>query len=569
MRLGKLKSFSLVKILAWLLLIGAGGIVEGWQSAQAGTLTIVNNTPVPIGSYGTGGASNVLSRGSYALYPDPSGTAPGATYTTSYADGYVIYYYCSYTHGPQVQVAADGNGATIYLGNYWCGTPAAATTNYCTYSIRNSETYMRAFQLVDRISGVAVAGQGWSTFMTLRPGEVGTLRIATTNDCNRFGPYAYAGSWGYSVVGAGTNAYSWIMPTDATIPQGLISTNDYTTAGSQSGYITNAPPNSSDTLPPGSVYQQGTNAPIIFGTNETRSGFNAVYTAIANQTAVTESHLRGIANALASNNAALQEAFNGSNVSTVYLPGVTNLLEQIRNNQTNTWGRSNIFEMTGSGSAFSQLTNQAYMEGKIDAVMGDTKGRMEGIASAAGQGPPTAAGGGSGTIFTFEFMGKPFNMDPNTIFPGLPAIFRSVVSWVATFLTVAWMAKEYAGHCWAFSRAQLGGVPNVDSAIPFLGNALGVTIAVLVPVLYLGFTMTIWAFICGGDLDMVGKIGTVRSTNPFTVIGNHSPGALYLLQQFIDLYIILGLAWTRISFYFVGGKLVFVWAALSRFLPGK
>lgn len=247
-------------------------------------------------------------------------------------------------------------------------------------------------------------------------------------------------------------------------------------------------------------------------------------------------------------------------------PNLSNLLAQVRHNQTNMGGL--MGQMNYITNIFSATNGTLATARAVDAL-GDALTSAESVASAVQGGPPVDAGGGASDGLTFMFCGVSICLDPATIFPGLTDAFRLVFSWLMIVGMLMWMGKEYMAMAIAMGQTKMGGLPDADSDVPVLGNWAGVAVALFIPVVYLGLWLTLWHFIFGADFNLLSLIGQAKANNPFYHIGISSSTALYLINEFFDLQLCLALLWARLTWYYVGGKIVMVLMSASRMLVGE
>jgi len=323
---------------------------------------------------------------------------------------------------------------------------------------------------------------------------------------------------------------------------------------------------------PISLYDGGTNH--IPGAS---LGDNAIYSAIRDM----DNHLQHMAlsNSVSVVNSNYNANFNTNLTSVsitnpisitttnnVDLNSLSNLLQQVRQNQTNDGGISGgLHYMTNIWAG----TNAAIATARGVEALGDVITSAESVSSAVQAGPPISAGSGTGDGLTFAFCGTTICLDPATIFPGIPDCFRLVFSWLMIVGLLMWMGKEYLNMAVEMGRTKMGSIPDADVDVPIIGNWMGVAIALAIPVIYLGLWLTLWHFIFGTDFNLLSLVGQAHSSNPFYHIGLSSSTALYLINEFIDLNLALALFWARLTWYYVGGKIIMVLMAASRVLVGE
>jgi len=341
-------------------------------------------------------------------------------------------------------------------------------------------------------------------------------------------------------------------------------------------YATNAgPPSVSDQsqhdLGSGSIYAGGTNA--IPGAS---IGDNAIYQALSQMDQDLLRQLRSMSNTFSvlvtnSNfNTNINNVTNSTNVTVTNstdVAGLSNLLAEIRRNQTNEggigWG--GIHGITNGWYG----TNWAVAQARALDALGDGYTSADSMETAIRAGPPADPGGGSDAALTMAFVGHTISFDPAVIFPGMPDVIKLVISWLMIVQMLLWMGDQYLGMIKELGKVELGGVPDVDIDVPLYGNAIGVGLALAVPAIFLAAWLSLWHFIFGADFNLFTLAGSAHATNPFGLIGGHSGAALYLLQEFFNLELVLSLLWARLTWYFAGGKIIMLMYGGFRFLFGK
>ncbi|MEO5355199.1 MAG: hypothetical protein H7835_18580, partial [Magnetococcus sp. XQGC-1] len=258
------------------------------------------------------------------------------------------------------------------------------------------------------------------------------------------------------------------------------------------------------------------------------------------------------------------------------LSGLTNLLGEIRHNQTNDHGLGSFLGLDNVVSAVSNAmnlgTNLGVATYKAEAALDDVLGSATDLSDVVEGGPPESAGSGDGGMLTFDFCGHELCLDPLTNWPALCGAVYSVISWLILWITIIWCGQQYIELIRLHATTQLGGVPNLSSEIPVVGNLPGVIIALAVPTVFVVSCLAIWRYVFGGDFGLRDKILSVQSANPFAYIGAAGSAgsvALYLLNGLVPLQLLLSCLWIRLFWYFVAGKLIFVWVFVARYLWGK
>jgi hypothetical protein len=192
-----------------------------------------------------------------------------------------------------------------------------------------------------------------------------------------------------------------------------------------------------------------------------------------------------------------------------------------------------------------------------------------------GLGSAPSVGAGSAAVFSFAFCGTTLNLDPESIFPGMPSIIRQLMGWGETVAFMLWFGKQYLRVSGIFATAQTGGVPDLEASVAgFGGNLLGYTAALVVPFVYIGLWVGVFTYIFSVALGY--ETSSYFTTNPFTGMGSFTTGssatgagALYLLNDFFPVPYTLSLLWTTMLLLVTMTKFVVVCSATSRFLFGK
>lgn len=246
------------------------------------------------------------------------------------------------------------------------------------------------------------------------------------------------------------------------------------------------------------------------------------------------------------------------------------LLRQIRNNQTNQVGgdsgitgysNSMMGKLTGTGS-----TNWGEAFGKASNTLSNVKGLADNMASRYA--PPTVGNGAAGD-WTMSFCGKIIDLDPLHQFPQAASVSWYGWAAVCVILFGRHMVKLFWQAIRMFGSQQLGGVPNMEVYGSVLGNgvggnAVGVALAVLVPVVFL----LGWAVVLGaGFVLMYNSMPIENYWSDFA--GGMGGKALYLLTSFFPLQLALTLGFTALVLNFTVGGLMSIAAGASRILFGK
>lgn len=478
--------------------------------------------------------------------------------------------------GPACQSTSAGGAYDLtftFLGG-------AVVTNYCTYAIRNNNSFRVAYQLIGA-NGAAIAGSYGSTFVDAGPGEVARLYAQTTNACSSITVRMFWGAPPDLVTGSGGQYYStngFGYGGSGTLPPGAYDTATVA-GGPYNG--TNAAP---FYTPPSLVNYSnpaswGSNQPISFTTNAVagdqlntlQTGFGALYSAIVAGNANNDARLSEIASRLGTNGSGSDDIVRALGTNISELGAITNELGLIQRTLTNAppgWGdRGTLLEAI---NAAGMPTNKDAAIALARGVLGDVATESDSVATAAGAGAPSGVGSGDASPLTFAFCGTTICLDPAEILPGIPALIKSVFSWLALLTCVLWMGEQYVQQARASAQAETGGVPNLNIDVPILGNALGVGVAIIVPVVYtLGWAAIFHFLFKLSGVDVESSLTSLHALNPFTAIGSVSGTALYLINEFFDVDLMLSLVWVRLSWYWVGGQLVFIFGMAARWLWGK
>lgn len=517
-------------------------------SSRANIVIINDTTCTTFGRWGylTGGCPwNGSSQPNYiANYSIAVG---GSVTHTDDQPGWAVVYgkWCN-THNTWEYVCCTSPG-TYYLSAMntdQCGT--ASLTNYCSYSVRNNSSGRAAYQLLWP-NGSPVYGVYGMTFLTLDAGRSGSLYFYTTTNCADFRIMQFTGPTpDLSVVS--TNQMAYVPRADGLGITNVMNTNWYGVFQSTSSYTNASGPVITGTGPV--IYNNpasnGSNSPITFTTNAVsgdnintlQTGFGALYSAVNAGFANQDANLRAIDGNLVS----------GMN-------GVSNAIKAMG---TNGGGSNVVYGSMTSG------TNWSTANAAGSAALGGAATDAGDAADRVALGPPSI-GGGSGSALTMTIANQSLNFDPeNSVFSGIAGITKACLGFLAIGTFCMWAGRRYSECVKTFATAQTGGVPNLEvSAAGFGGNVGGVALGILVPVVLVGGWVAIFQFLFG---EVLTRLTTLHSTNPYA---GFTPLALYLIDQYVPMSLILSLFWARLTLYFTLEKLVMLASAATRFLFGK
>lgn len=451
--------------------------------------------------------------------------------------------------GPLCMSSAGTYNASA-IGAAGCGhvTP----TNDCKYAIVNNNSYTVWYQLMK--GGLAMGGTygAGGSRVALAPGQSSFLEVVSTNACTDYTIKSFYGAMPDTFT-AGPGASYYGDRLDGTGLSSTLQTNYYTITSTTTGI----PPSTG--TPPlitgsgGVIYSNpaswGSNGPISFTTNAVagdnintlQTGFGALYSAINAGTAVLDSDLHAI-------DRHLDALTNGTDMS-----GISNQLNHLVSGQ-----QGSNYMATGS---YASGTN--WNESIARAALGTAAGEADTLLS--GLGSPPTVGAGDASALTIAFVpGHTLNIDPAVQFPGLPEIFKNCFSAAAILAFGYFAGKRYSDAVRTFATAQTGGVPDLNvMAATFGGNALGLLVAIAIPVIFVAGWGVLFHYLFG---QILSRITGLSGTDFFGGMGGTG---LYLVNEFFDVSLFLTLAWLQLSLYFGLEKLVLIAASVSRFLFGK
>src|SRR5579859_314212 len=168
------------------------------------------------------------------------------------------------------------------------------------------------------------------------------------------------------------------------------------------------------------------------------------------------------------------------------------------------------------------------------------------------------------SLFTTSALipGYTINLDPGSVMPGVPALFRQVFDWLATLGFLWWCIKAWRDAVWMSISSHVGSVPDFEvTAAGFGGNLLGFLCWVVVPAVF----GLIWVGLLILVLSVLSPAVSTLSVSPFvgwtsTVARN----ALHLFNEFCDWPYLVGLMTGRILYGFVFPWLAAVSGMASR-----
>lgn len=439
-----------------------------------------------------------------------------------------------------------GGGQLLYPVNGQCDwtTNTTVTNYYCAdITVKNADLFVRTY---------AGCKDG-------NPIEVFSIQVG--------GSYVWhhceTSPWAATVIriGAGTDA------ADLTLFPTMTTNTTPSGAGSGTNILNTA-------SPPGQIYNlPATNINWAAGTNDQQMGFAALLDAATRTIqalgaltnlhgggggALVVSNITGAGTTIVSNStyvtitnnntATVSNVFEVGSVYSTNLSGVyTNLLSGTATN----WGGASNAAISALAGAFSDAQS-------LEDAVGDA---------------PTM-GSGDSSPFSFSFCGKTLCLDPKNLswggealvpgFAALPDIIKTFITFLVTLAFCFWGGRQYADAVKLYSSAQTGGVPDLEAELAgFGGNVAGVVVGLLIPIVFVAGWVVLFRFIFG---KLLTTLTGLHSMDPF---GSFPGGALYLIDMFIPVSLILSLAWAQLGLYFGLNKLVLIAASASRFLFGK
>lgn len=436
------------------------------------------------------------------------------------------------------------NAPLNYLGVGGCAGSAPTNCWNIKCCMVNNDVVDNCYQLFLGSSPVgAPLAASLKPYVFLSPGQQGCVyaECQSTNvgftvkvvDCSQAGSFT-SGGVEYAYHGDGTGQDLMNPP--------LVTANQ-TTVGSSSGAgYTNPSTNSFGVAGNPSIYPgglTGTNGPIKFtGTNSTETGFNALYDATTKGDRSIVDAITGVSNAIAG----LDFSGAGSSVTSAVPNADWSTNVQAFPNYTGLTNGSTTGATDGMGDAITAT------EGAITSI-----------------GTPGELGSGSAAELSFEFYGTTFNLDPETIFPGLGEWLRAFWTVVLGLAFMRDVSKTYADNIKVFATAQTGGVPDMNATLAgFGGNAAGVACAIVVPVVFIALWAGVFTYFWSAVTAYLGLYD-----NGMTAIGGTSGTVIYLLTYCFPVNLAVGLLSTAIAVRLGAAKLVMISAAASRWLVGK
>jgi len=549
--------------------------------ASADVTVCVENrgvSPAWCPSIAWGGSSSQLAS---VLYPGESacyGPLNDSWLNTHYYSTYRTNNQC----GGALLFGTDGiaTGGTLVLYITPGGLPY--TNNCWVLTFRNMDPIPRTFDV-----GVGDCGSATRTnqaTVTLQPGESATYTSCLTNEMP-----AIISACRRSIDGEG-----W----DEEILPSLQQNQD------PPGSYTNGPPKQVGGDPDSGVYSGGTtNINWVISTNDSQTGFSALYAAIS-ALAQQENRNSGALQAAVSNGTVavvgavdraggavtnrlahvedllgdvvagvrgltnvVGQGGGGQGTNVTDFGPVTNLLTMIKEGQTNTArgvALSNQVAqliMTNSGAhvtwagAYGQARTALEAEG-VESGMDGIIGQLEGLSVPEEGGVPD---------MKLEFCGHTIDLDPVVHFPSVFAASRIGGMVVVTIAFVFFAARLFWRVIAVHSSQQLGGVPNLEvSGMGFGSNLAGVGVAVVVPLVF----VTAWTAIVGAVIVAVGDqlaLGTWFTT----WAGSLGEIGWYLLNQGFPVQYAITTFLVAVVLQFTAAKAVMVAQVCSRFLWGQ
>lgn len=246
----------------------------------------------------------------------------------------------------------------------------------------------------------------------------------------------------------------------------------------------------------------------------------------------------------------------GTNIS--QLPGGTgtNSLADATNNVMSKYSfassATNATAALAAGSAEFSSTG-----GNFDTAI--EHGEVSGLGLAA-------EGTGSAATMKFQFCGQQIDLDPEATFPGMMAIVKAGWTFVLLVGFSLTTGKLFFEVSKTFSRAQTGGVPDLNATFAGIGgNFLGVIVYGLCVIALIAVWVWVFNQLFTSVLSSLGLLPDASAA--FSFGGNAI--ALYLLHSAFPVSLFLTLLGTRISLQWSAGKVVGIAAAASRFLIHK
>lgn len=434
---------------------------------------------------------------------------------------------------PSAYYATPTNGLTGGGTFYYFGAPSAPTNCSVSFNLSNPNPYPLTYYATKN-GTIQYANK-----VTIQPGGTGNMVIVAP--CNQGDVWNVIYFTDYDPLTL-RNLHLDVPPTPP------------------SGNTNYAPLNPQDNTP-ASFNPTNNPPPIVWGasTNDTRSGFDALFDAISKFSAQNDANLR----------------YLRSNINT---PIISNIVSVLASNNvsvsfTNNASFTNIFAITNLDQTYSFLTNlftktnvSSEAEGLIAGAgenalehFDSAKADIDEIIGTLGSGN-TSLGGGGPDVFQFSFMGSAMNADPVAAYPSLFVIAKALLTFVVLYFFISDISKLFYSMSQDLSRAQVGGVPNLEAAT-FNIHALSLTAIVAIAIcvafaaLFVAVFSIIWTYV--GQLMAAGTGLTV-----------YTGAAYYLLDASTPVALILGICWVRLIVMFTASGILALAAAALRFMPG-
>lgn len=191
---------------------------------------------------------------------------------------------------------------------------------------------------------------------------------------------------------------------------------------------------------------------------------------------------------------------------------------------------------------------------------------VEGIDNAIAElgSAPTPISGGGAPSMVIPFMNTSIDISPDAIAPGVTSWIYGMLSFVTLVMFGKSASRLLFQTSQTYATAQTGGVPNMGSDVPVVGNSIGLATAFLIPIALIAIWMVVFAAI----IPLVTSFLTQLATSSGALTPSNAL-ALSLLSSVFPLNLIINCAWTLIVLHLMATKVIIVSASASRFLFGK
>lgn len=238
--------------------------------------------------------------------------------------------------------------------------------------------------------------------------------------------------------------------------------------------------------------------------------------------------------------------------------GVIDAVNAFHTDNTNLLGQINR-NLTNSPSISGTHTNLADAQSAADSIMGSATSSGDSLLDSIGTTAPGVLTGGDSSGLTISLVGFDLNLDPEHQFPGLAAFFKNGISLIALLILARYMVGEYKDAAKVYASSQTGGVPAVG---PW--GSVGLGIAIITPTIIVGLWVVIFATLFTIGLNQLGVLPDAA-----TAFNSGNTTALYLINLFFPISLLMTCAWTRIYTPILITKLVIASHSVQRFLLGK